>query len=489
MLNPKGNYAMYLRKSRADAEAEARGQFETLAKHEQILTDLAKRHGIKVSRIFREIVSGDTIADRPQVQQLLKDVRAGIFDGVLVTEISRLARGRTADQGEISEAFSLNGTLIITPSKVYDPMDDADETFFDFELFMARQEYKFIRKRMKAGKERSRQNGNFLNWRAPYGYDKVEKTLVPNKDLPFVTMLLTDFADGTISVSDAIRRFWAYTGTQTWSYQSVRYLLCNAAYAGFSEINMTVPEKYTKEDGTIGIRRVRNRQPDLVKGNWEGCIDFETHLKCKARFGTMPRNTEKKELKNPFAGVVRCARCGRIMCYQFGNRANPIIRHKWGTQNIDGCKCACTEIEDMMQIICNAMEEKLQDTSVSLVDGENEVTAEPLIAEKEAAEKKRDALYAYLENGIYTPDEFQKRRAVYNEQIAALEEQIAEIQGRENRIPVIYSITTKDAINGLRWKGCPAELRNSFLKSVFTSIDYWREDTETPPVLTYHWRF
>ena len=57
MLNPKGNYAMYLRKSRADAEAEARGQFETLAKHEQILTDLAKRHGIKVSRIFREIVS------------------------------------------------------------------------------------------------------------------------------------------------------------------------------------------------------------------------------------------------------------------------------------------------------------------------------------------------------------------------------------------------------------------------------------------------
>lgn len=489
MLNPKGNYAMYLRKSRADAEAEARGQFETLAKHEQILTDLAKRHGIKVSRIFREIVSGDTIADRPQVQRLLKDVRAGVYDGVLVTEISRLARGRTADQGEISEAFSMNGTFIITPSKIYDPMDDADETFFDFELFMARQEYKFIRKRMKAGKDRARENGNFISWRAPFGYDKVGKTLVPNKDLPFVKMLLTDFADGTITSSEALRRMWAYTGSRSWSYQSLRYLLSNAAYAGYSELNMTIPEKYTKADGSIGVRRVRNRNPKLVKGTWDGCIDFDTHLKCKNRFGTMPRNRKERELRNPFAGLVRCARCGRVLCYQYGNRAEPIVRHKWGNANVDDCKCASIEIEYLMRIICDEMEAKLQDTSVSLLSGEDEVTAEPLIAEMEAAEKKRDALYTYLENGIYSPDEFQKRRAVYNDQIAALEEQIREVQSREIKIPRIYTITTKDAINGLRQKGCPAELRNDFLKSVFDRIDYWRENAENPPILTYHWKF
>ena len=33
-------YAIYLRKSRADREAEARGEGETLARHEQELTKL-----------------------------------------------------------------------------------------------------------------------------------------------------------------------------------------------------------------------------------------------------------------------------------------------------------------------------------------------------------------------------------------------------------------------------------------------------------------
>lgn len=39
----KNGYCLYLRKSRADAEAEARGEGETLARHEKMLLDVAKR--------------------------------------------------------------------------------------------------------------------------------------------------------------------------------------------------------------------------------------------------------------------------------------------------------------------------------------------------------------------------------------------------------------------------------------------------------------
>ena len=40
---PKDVYAIYLRKSRADVEAEKLGEGETLARHEKILTELAAR--------------------------------------------------------------------------------------------------------------------------------------------------------------------------------------------------------------------------------------------------------------------------------------------------------------------------------------------------------------------------------------------------------------------------------------------------------------
>ena len=55
------------------------------------------------------------------MQQLLREVEAGMWDGVLVMEVERLARGDTIDQGTVSRAFQFSDTKIITPLKVYDP--------------------------------------------------------------------------------------------------------------------------------------------------------------------------------------------------------------------------------------------------------------------------------------------------------------------------------------------------------------------------------
>ena len=50
-------YCLYLRKSRTDLDAEANGETETLARHEKILLDLAKRMHLDVTEIYREVVS------------------------------------------------------------------------------------------------------------------------------------------------------------------------------------------------------------------------------------------------------------------------------------------------------------------------------------------------------------------------------------------------------------------------------------------------
>lgn len=84
-------YAIYLRKSRVDLEAEAAGSGDTLARHRNTLLELAAARQLSVSKIYEEVVSGDTIAARPQMQQLLSDVEAGRWEGVLVMEVERLA--------------------------------------------------------------------------------------------------------------------------------------------------------------------------------------------------------------------------------------------------------------------------------------------------------------------------------------------------------------------------------------------------------------
>ena len=131
-----GEYAIYLRKSRADIEAEAKGEGETLARHEHILLELASKKGLSIGKIYKEIVSGETIESRPEMQKLLLDVRQGKWKGVLVVEVERLARGETMDQGIVSKAFKVSNTKIITPMKTYDPNDEFDEEYFEFGLFM-----------------------------------------------------------------------------------------------------------------------------------------------------------------------------------------------------------------------------------------------------------------------------------------------------------------------------------------------------------------
>ena len=45
-------YAIYLRKSRADLEAEKLGESETLARHRKILEELAARKGFYIDKIL-----------------------------------------------------------------------------------------------------------------------------------------------------------------------------------------------------------------------------------------------------------------------------------------------------------------------------------------------------------------------------------------------------------------------------------------------------
>ena len=204
-------YAILLRKSRSDLELEQIEKLETLAKHEQILTELATKMRLNVVETYREVVSGDSLDSRPEMQRLIKDLYQGKYKGVLVMSLDRLARGNAKDQGIISEAFKMTNTHIITPQKTYDPNNMSDEDFIDFGLFMARFEYKAISRRMNIGKMQAIRNGNFMGSQAPYGYDidkkgKNDRTLKPNQEADIVKMIFNWYTIDKLSAGEIARQ-------------------------------------------------------------------------------------------------------------------------------------------------------------------------------------------------------------------------------------------------------------------------------------------
>jgi DNA invertase Pin-like site-specific DNA recombinase len=333
---------MYLRKSRADAEAEAHGEGETLARHEKALLELAKRQNLNVTEIYREIVSGETIAARPVMQRLLSEVEQEIWTGVLVMEVERLARGDTMDQGLVAQTFKFGATKIITPAKTYDPNNEFDEEYFEFGLFMSRREYKTINRRLQRGRAASAMEGKYVCGRTPYGYTRVKLEKEKGYTLAFdperadvVKLMFSLYVDGTQADDGSRRRLGMGLIArhlnqmnippirhQYWTAATVRDILINPVYAGKIRWNFR-PRKKKTVGGEIKYERARNYDDNCIiaDGRHPAIVSIEAFEAVQKSMAENPPPPVKRKLviKNPFVGLVVCGKCGKNMFLCDGN--------------------------------------------------------------------------------------------------------------------------------------------------------------------------
>ena len=466
-MTPKhdGIYAMYLRKSRADLDAEKIGKYETLSKHKKMLSDLAKKYDIKIAKVYKELVSGDTIEARPQMKLLLAEVKSGIYDGVLVTEISRLARGNTTDQGIVSEAFRDSKTLIITPSKIYDPTDEADETFFDFELFMARQEYRYIKKRMQRGREQSRENGNWIFGHVPIGYKKEGLRLVPDENAPIMRSALLDLANGEKNKTEVVLFLRQAIPSRKWNDGSCGNIFANPIYAGYMKTKPTYPLSYDPDS--------------YIKANCEPLISLQDHANIIRRMTGRAKNKKGLKLRNAFAGLVRCSKCGRVLVYNY-DHGYPVLSHQHG---VSAPKCVCFPVpykkayNELTRAIIDALPyqkryKKTKDNSDLIKELQNKL---------KNAERIKANLFDSYENGLYTASEFKERKIVRDQEIDGLKRQISTLERKQKRTAPI-AVDTDDLKSAILEDD--PERVNELLRLLIERIDYTKESKSEEPIFT-----
>ena len=314
------SYCIYLRKSRKDKELS---EEETLQNHKNILLSLAKNKGLTISKIYKEVISGDTISKRPEMQNLLNDVSNYTYKGVLVMEIERLARGNTIDQGIVAEIFKFSNTKIITPNKIYDPTNEIDEEYFEFGLFMARREYKIINRRLQIGRISSVENGNYIGSIAPYGYNKVKvnknHTLEINKEQSEIVKLIFNLYTNENMGISKIANYLNNLGikplkTDKWVNSTIQTILKNPIYIGkIRWNNRAIKNKIV--NGNIKKIRPYSKNYILVNGIHNPIINnkqFEQAQNIMNNYKISPLKTNK-QLKNSLAGIIKCGYCGRNM--------------------------------------------------------------------------------------------------------------------------------------------------------------------------------
>lgn len=433
----------YLRKSREDQEAESRGEGETLAKHKKALFKVAKSHNVNITKIFEEIVSGESLIHRPEILELLKEVESGKWNSVFCMDIDRLGRGKMQDQGLIIETFKQAKTKIVTPRKVYDLNDEWDEEYTEFESFMARKELKIITRRLQGGRIRSLEEGNYLGTVPPYGY-LIEKKdhkryLIKNPDQSEPTALIwklykTDM--GTNKVANELNRmgFLSYTGKK-WAATSVLAILKNPAYAGINAWKKVETKKSTTRMGKETKIRPKDEQIWIYDCH-EPYVTMQEFEQVQSMLSKKyhPPYQLMNGITNPLAGLIKCDMCGSSMVYRpYAHQSYPHLMCYNRQCKNKSCRFEYVEqkILESLKIWFNEYRtqwDKFKPKEQKNTGSTKDKVYKNLKKELKELEQQKDTLHDFLEKGVYSIDIYLERSVKISDRISDVQKNIAETE-------------------------------------------------------------
>ena len=444
------NAAMYLRKSRADDPHEAAEI--TLQRHENSLRELAARENIVITAVYREVVSGDRLSTRGQMQKLLTDCENGVFDAVVCMDIDRLGRGSMAEQGYILDTLKNANVRIITPRKVYDLNNDLDETYSEFESFMARQELKLIKRRLQRGVRRTAQEGGFLS-QPPYGYRRTtidgRPSLTPiEEEAEAVRLIFEWYTHDGLGCQQIAERLNAMgflpRRAAMFGRTAILDILANPVYCG--------RVRRQSADGTLDIAGLH---PPIISER-----EFSEAAAIRRTRAHPP--TVKHTLQNPLVGLLYCGFCGAPM------QRLPATRTR--RQESIACPRAGCNVASRLEAVEVAVVAALLPLLPITIAPKMSVAppTDNAASRRRQLDNQLARLYTLVEQGVYTPEEFAERRMVLETQRAALPTAPSPISV-PSPIPTATAYTRADAAG-----------RNAFLRLFIEKITYIKQPKALP---------
>ena len=492
---------VYLRKSRSDDPLLS--VEEVLARHEAMLDEWAEKYlGEKIpeKNKYREVVSGETIADRPEIQTILKKIESPKIKAVLIVEVQRLSRGDLEDAGRIIKLFRFTNTLVITPQKTYDLHDEYDRDSFERELKRGNEFLEYTKKIMGRGKTLSVSQGNFIGSVPPYGYEKAWilegkrkcPTLAIKEDEANVVQMIFDMYVnkdmGTPNIAHALDALHIPPQKgEHWSQATIKDIISNVHYIGKVKWNWrkTVP---VVEDSEVIKTRPRKGEYLIFDGRHEAIISEELFSAAQEKRGKNPKNKKTTTIKNPLSGIVYC-KCGKAMQmkhYRTGGREY----FSYACYDQVHCGTGSCTYDAMIKGVSDILRNYIADFEVHIKNdnGESVKLHETLVKTLEKKLKDIEARELSQWEAQSNPDPSMRMpQDIFRQLNERLQKEKAEVQSAlyeaYETIPQSVDYVEKvqsfrDALDALLDPNRDPKEKNRLLKDCIERIEYYREKPE-----------
>jgi DNA invertase Pin-like site-specific DNA recombinase len=489
----------YLRKSRSDDPMLS--VEEVLEKHEHRLDEWSEKHlGAKVpeENKYRELGSGETIADRPAFQQLLKRIESPKIKAIKVVEIQRLSRGDLEDAGRLMKLLRYTNTLVITPERTYDLRNEYDRDYFERELKRGNDYLEYTKRIMSKGRLDSVEAGNYVGSVAPYGYEKIivmdgKKKCPTLKVIPeqaeVVRMIFDMYVNqdmGRTNICHTLDDMGiAPPKGERWSSAALKDMLENVHYIGKVKWNWRKTVTIV-EDSEIVRTRPKSRVGEYLvyDGKHKAIISEELFNAAREKQGRNHRAKPTTKVRNPLASILYC-RCGRAMSlrtYKYKGAEPRLI-----CDDQTHCKTGSCLYAEMIDRVVEILKECIEDFEIRLNEGNGDSVKMHAKLIKNLEKKMKDLQAKELSQWEQQshPDPDQRMPAhifkMLNEKLTKEKEEVHQALCKAYESmpePVDYEEkihTFQDALDALLDPEVDALKKNALLKQCIERIDYHRE--------------
>ena len=478
---------VYLRKSRTDNPADS--VEEVLIKHETMLQELAVKElggRIPEQNFFREVISGETIDERPEMLRLLSAIENPVVKRVWVVEPQRLTRGDLEDCGRVVNALRYSGTQVVTLTMTYDLTNKMHRKFFEQELLRGNDYLEYTKEILLRGRIASVERGNYIGNIPPFGYDKITDeigpTLVPNDDADAVRLVFNMYVHERKSPLQIARHLDSLgvrpVNSEVWEQSSIRAILRNEHYIGKVRFGGRKTERIYTDGQLVKRRSVPSPEEKILRnGRHQALVSQELFDAVKEIRGSNPKSKIDHTLKNPLAGLIFCSVCGKAMIQHPYAHARTRIE----CRDRNGCGAKSIPLDEVLDSVLHALKnEHLPDLEARLRNNDGNAYAiqqkqiSKMRAELAELQKQEIKQYELVEKGVYTDEIFTVRNKALHVEMDALKSRIYEAN---NNLPkeVDYGmkiVKLKDAIDALGNDKLEPAVQNKFLKAIIQRVDY-----------------
>lgn len=349
------NIAAYCRVS-----TDKEDQLNSLETQKEFFLEYTKRTGDNLIKLYAdEGISGTKIKNRKEFQRMLADAEKGLFDMVVVKDISRFARNTVDLLQSVRKLKSLGiETQFLTAN-----MTSMGNSEFVLTIFgaLAQEESANTSKRIKFGKKMNAEKGRVPN--IVYGYDKTIgdyfNLSINEEEAKVVRQMYkwyTEEGFGGAKIANMLNERGIKTKRgNNWSQTSVCRILTNEIYTG-----KIINGKEEVADFLTGQRKEKDESEWLVTIRPElRIIDDETFDRAqeilKGRHDSFKMTHERQSNKHLFSTLIKCKDCGWSFRRTVRQYKNTYVRWVCSGHNgrgADSCPNAITvDEEELIQVL------------------------------------------------------------------------------------------------------------------------------------------